>query len=120
MRLLLDEHVSPAVLRELCRRGHDVVAATEAGLDGMSDTELFRWARRERRAVVTGDRGFRVHHQRTIARAEQHFGLILVPRREWLTGAGIGRLVRALGALLCAYPADDALDTCERWLADHD
>lgn len=117
MRLLLDEHISTVAAMELCRRGHDVVTATQVGLDGRPDAEVFAWATEERRAVVTADlRDFPLLHKAAISRDEPCWGLILLPRPEWTTADCIGRLVRALDELLRAHPAEHALQTAERWL----
>jgi hypothetical protein len=53
VKLLLDEHYSPAIARQLGTRGHDVVAVAErADLVSLSDDDLRRMAQ-ERRAIMT-------------------------------------------------------------------
>lgn len=52
--LLLDEMFAPSIAAELRRRGHDVIAvAAEPELRSMTDTEIYGWAIRERRRIVT-------------------------------------------------------------------
>ena len=119
MKLVLDEHLSPTIANELCRRGHDVVAAAEVGLRQQPDAAVWAWAVGQGRAVVTANYGdFRALHQLHLSRGERHLGVVLVPRRFSLAEAGFGRLIGALERLLREHPRDDALEGVEAWLAD--
>lgn len=123
MRLLLDEHYSPAIARQLRERGHDVVAVTERpGLTGRSDRLHFASMAGERRAIVTEDVGdFRPLLLRALRAGEPTFGLVCVsPRRFPRSLAGVGRLVAALDALLLACPREDAAIAAggEIWLEE--
>ncbi len=52
--LLLDEMFAPAVAQALRKLGHDVVTVAEdPDLRAMTDPELFRWAARRGRRIVT-------------------------------------------------------------------
>ena len=54
MRLLLDEHLSPAIAEALREGGHDAVAIKErAEWVQLPDDDVIELARAERRAVVT-------------------------------------------------------------------
>jgi len=59
VKLLLDEHYSPAIAEQLQKRGYDVLPVAErsriehAHLRQQSDEELLRWARNEGRVLVT-------------------------------------------------------------------
>lgn len=57
MRVLLDAHLSDAIVGEALREaGHDVRAASsEPGLEGLSDVALLTLAQEENRVLVTGD-----------------------------------------------------------------
>ncbi|MEX0629278.1 MAG: DUF5615 family PIN-like protein [Chloroflexota bacterium] len=120
MRLVLDEHFSPEIARQLRQRGHDVVAARDLliGPD-RSDGALLRQATEAGRAVVTADvTDFIELHRAAVVRGRSHAGLVFAsPRRFPSTKRAIGRLVRVLDALLAAHPADDDLDGQAVWLA---
>lgn len=105
--LLLDEHFSPEIARQLRSRGHDVVAARErADLRGLR--ELLAAASAEHRAVVTENvADFVELHRRSVLRGDPHGGIVFTsPRRFPRTRRGIGRLVRALESLLTEGPRD--------------
>lgn len=111
---------SPEVARQLRRRSHHVVAASEQPhLAEMDDPALFEAAQDERRAVVTEnvpdflrlDR-----HYRQQGRA--HFGLILTSNRRFPRGSSrsIGRLVLALEAFLLRQRGEQEANSLVHWL----
>jgi predicted nuclease of predicted toxin-antitoxin system len=110
LKLLLDEHLSPEIARQLRERGHDVIAVGEhAGLRGRPDRVHFAFLPAEQRAIVTRDLAdFRPLLAEQVRRGGKTFGLVCVPRRFPLNRDGIGRLVRALDSLLLANPGVDA------------
>ncbi len=119
MRLLLDEMWSPVIAEQLRRRGHDVVASVERDdLRGLSDEEVLRAAVVDRRVVVTRDVGdFSQLIVRWRAEDRDHWGVILVsPRRFSASIAGVGPLVRALHAILRAYPGEKDIVNARLWL----
>lgn len=119
MKLLLDEHFSPEIARQLRDRGRDVVAARERpALHGLSDRELLATAGRERRALVTENvADFAELHRQSLAGGEAHAGIVFTsPKRFPRTRRAIGRLVRALGALMEAQPEPTALAGQSWWL----
>lgn len=123
MRLLLDEHYSPAIARQLRARGHDVVAVAESpGRTGRADRFHFAAMADERRAIVTEDVGdFRPLLACALQAGEPTFGLVCVsPRRFPRKLTQLGRLVTALDTLLHDCPHDDAALTAggEIWLDD--
>jgi predicted nuclease of predicted toxin-antitoxin system len=121
LRLLLDEHYSPAIAEQLRKRGYDVVAAADsAELKHKEDPELLRWAARQRRAVVSENaRDFAELHKLSLTHREAHYGIVLTNARRFPRNrAGIGRLVRALDNLLLKSPAEDALGADLRWLEE--
>jgi predicted nuclease of predicted toxin-antitoxin system len=123
LRLLLDEHYSPAVARELRKRGHDVVGVGErADLRGVGDEALFAWANGERRAIVTQDvADFVVIVREAALSGTEHHGVVFTsPRVFPLAARGIGRLVAALSALLNEARAEDALTNRVHWLRPAD
>lgn len=116
MKLLLDEHFSPEIARQLRARGHDVVAAAELpDLNGLTDADLLAWAGAETRVLVTEDvADFVELHRRSVLRGRPHAGLIFTsPRGFPRTRRAIGRLVAALEELL---GAGVDLEGDARWL----
>ncbi|MGH2356499.1 MAG: DUF5615 family PIN-like protein [Candidatus Limnocylindria bacterium] len=119
MRLLLDEHYSPQIARQLRQRRHDVVAARERPeFHGLSDADLLAHAALERRAIVTENvADFAELHRIALVSGQRHYGLVFTSSRGFpRTTRAIGRLVRALDALLDANRADDALASQTWWL----
>lgn len=119
MRLLLDEHYSPEIARQLRTRGHDVVAVAErADLVGFGDDELLRRMAREQRAILTNNvKDFVPLSSRAALERDDHFGLLLtsdksMPRRN----DAIGRLVDALDAFLQCHQAEDSCRNQVQWL----
>lgn len=119
MRLLLDEHFSPEIARQLRNRGNDVVAARErAEVHGLADAELLALATTEARAMVTENvADFVELHRRSIIARRPHCGIVFTsPRGFPRTRRAIGRTVRALEALLSAHESVDALADQTWWL----
>lgn len=110
MKLLLDEHLSPEIARQLRERGHDVVAVGErTDLRGRPDRVHFALLPDEQRAIVTRDLAdFRPLLAEALRRGTRSYGLVCVPARVPLNRDGIGRLVAALDTLLKAQPQVDA------------
>jgi predicted nuclease of predicted toxin-antitoxin system len=110
VRLLLDEHLSPEIARQLRARGHDVIAAGERDdLRGRSDRVHFASLSDQQRAIATRDVGdFRPLLAQALRSGTQTYGLVCIPRRFSLSRKAVGRLVRALEALLETHPAPDA------------
>lgn len=120
MRLLLDEHVDPAVAEHLRRLGHDVIAVVdEQDLRGSSDEALLDWATAQDRVIVTYDvRGFMPLLERSTSMGVDCAGLIFVSVRSYPMGdLGHGPLFRDLAKVLQAHPARDALRRRAIWLA---
>lgn len=119
MKLLLDEHFSPEIARQLRTRGHDVFAARErTDLHGLADADLLALATTERRAVVTENvADFVELHRMSVVTRRPHYGIVFTsPRQFPRARRAIGRMVRALDALLTARPSDDALADQTWWL----
>jgi hypothetical protein len=120
VRLLLDEHYSPEIARQLRARGHDVVAVTErAELIGLGDDELLRRMAQERRAIMTNNvKDFAPLATRAAVAADDHSGLLFtsdrsLPRRS----DTIGRFVDALDGFLQRHEGDDTYLNQIQWLS---
>jgi len=118
LRLLLDEHFSPEIARQLRDRGHDAIAVRERVASGRSDRDLLTLAVLEHRAIVTENvADFVELHRAAIITGTAHFGIIFTSSRQFpRTRRAIGRTVRALDALLVAHPQTDALRDQTWWL----
>jgi predicted nuclease of predicted toxin-antitoxin system len=119
MRLLLDEHFSPRIAAQLRQRRHDVVAArADPDLHGLTDAALLAHATVERRALVTENvADFVELHAAAVVSGRPHYGIVFTSARRFPRSTrAIGRLVRALDALLDAHLPDDALVNQTRWL----
>lgn len=124
MKLLLDEHFSPAVAEQLQQRGYDVVAVAErveialSPLRRRPDDELLRLARQEQRVLVTENvRDFMPLHRVMLSRGESHAGILLTsPRRFPRHADAFGLLVDALAAFLADH-ASASLDGSVAWLS---
>ncbi len=114
MKLLIDEMYPATVAEQLRSRGHDVVSAHDPDfrhLEGAPDEDVFATAVAERRALVTENvPDFRRLEAEALARGESTPGLIFTTNRQFPRGdrGTIGRLVRALAALLAEVPAPTA------------
>ena len=111
VRLLLDEHLSPEIARQLRARGHDVIAVKERPeLIGRSDRVHFASMPEQRRAIVTQDLGdFRPLLAEAMRAPTKTYGLVCVPARVSLSRAAIGQMVDALERLLADHPGDEDL-----------
>jgi predicted nuclease of predicted toxin-antitoxin system len=115
MRLLIDEHLSPAIAEQLRARGHDVVSPVEAGVSGIDDGRVLSWAVADRRAIATNNiKDFRPLHAAYLTAGTTHYGIVLVQSGKYaLDRQHLGPLVSALDELLQACRAEDALCDAE-------
>jgi hypothetical protein len=116
---MLDEMYPQAIAEQLRARGHDAEAVTErAELRALRDTELFKVAQTEQRAVVTENLpDFIIVANDYDQRGQAHHGLVLVdpnryPRKDPRT---IGRMVTALDRLLGEHP-ESTPTSLRHWL----
>jgi predicted nuclease of predicted toxin-antitoxin system len=72
MKLCVDENIPLITVDELGKLGHDVLDIRGTGDQGISDDVLWEKAQREKRLLITTDKGF-VNH-----RSESHFGILVV------------------------------------------
>jgi uncharacterized protein DUF5615 len=119
LRLLLDEHFSPEIARQLRSLRHDVEAVAERPeLVSLADHELFVRIASERRGIVTNNVPdyIRLFNQ-ALGAGQEHYGLLLTDDRSMPRSRNtIGLFVTALGDFLEGRPAEDALRNQLRWL----
>lgn len=120
MRLLLDEHLDPALAVELRARGHDVRTVVEdVALKGRGDAELLDHAAARGLVIATYDaRDFlRLIDEREHTSRPVH-GILVISARSFPSGSrGHGRLLRALLAVLERHRSNAPLPTRVVWLA---
>lgn len=119
MKLLLDEHYSPEIARQLRSRAHDVVAVAErADLVGLSDEYLLRLMVQERRAIMTNNvKDFVPLTIRAALDGDDHYGLLLTSDKSMPRSIdAIGRVVDALDEFLRCHRPEDGCRNQVRWL----
>lgn len=104
MKLLLDEHINPAIARGLLRLKPDLeVVSVAQTLAGTPDPELLEWATGNGYLLVSEDRntlvGFYYERQRAGLHSQ---GLFMVRR-----GAGMGEVIETLGLIVRASAPED-------------
>jgi predicted nuclease of predicted toxin-antitoxin system len=122
VKLLLDEHFSPEIARQLRAQGHDVIAVKEhPELIGRPDRVHFASMPQQRRAIVTQDLGdFRPLLAEAMRSGAKTYGLVCVPARVSLSREALGQVVKSLAQFLQQHPGDeDLIDRGgEIWLPD--
>lgn len=118
MKLALDHHYSPLIAEGLRQRGHDAVAAIEAGWDAQDDEPLLALCADEQRTLLTNNvADFAVIDRRWQTEGRSHSGLIFtsdssLPR----TCDNIGHYVTVIDALMQGHPDADAFLDRIHWL----
>jgi hypothetical protein len=116
-KLLLDEHISPAVATALRRQfpSLDVVSIHETELGGLLDPPLLELLDEETRTLVTRDvNTVPVHVKARLANGQTHGGVIYVDSRR-LKQMDTRGLIRRLAEVVTKRGAEDW--TCrEGWL----
>ena len=108
LRLLIDENIDHRILRGLLRRipQLDFIIPAHAGLAGLKDPELLRWAAQEDRTILTHDINTMTYYaNQLLAQGEPMAGVIVVPDR-----LGIGDAIRNLELLLESFSQADLRD----------
>ena len=119
MKLLLDEHYSSAIAKQLRERGHDVTAVQEeVALRGLDDRAVWNHAIAATRALVTENvRHFMPIVLESSLAAERHFGVVFTSPRSMPRGhSTIGIWVERLDEFLRERSAEDALVDQVYWL----
>lgn len=92
MRFLADENFPGPAIAALAHDGHDIVSVAEISA-GMLDADIFAWAVREQRIVLTYDKDFGEISRRTPASA---FCGVILFRRPMPPLASVGAYVTRL------------------------
>lgn len=96
--LYVDEDSQDSTLmRALRSRGVDVIAASEAGMNGRPDEEQLRWASSHNRVLYSCNvRDFYKLHTSTLTSGESHAGIILAPQQQYSIGEQLRRLLKLI------------------------
>jgi len=118
VRLGLDHHYSTRIAEALRARGHDVVAAIEAGWEEEADEPLLARCADAKRVLLTNNvADFAVIARRWQAEGRSHHGLWFtsdasLPR----TKSMVGRYVELIDGLMAANPDEDSFVDRSHWL----
>ena len=112
LRLLIDENIDHRTLRGLLRRipKPDFIIPMHAGLAGLADPELLRWAVREHRTILTHDvQTMPLDAEQLLTQGEPMAGVIVVPEK-----LAIGAAIADLELLLECLSQSDLRDQIMR------
>ena len=76
MKILVDENIPATTVSALREQGHDILDIRGTSDQGMADLELWQKALREKRLLITTDKGFAEH------RDERHYGLLIIRLKQ--------------------------------------
>jgi predicted nuclease of predicted toxin-antitoxin system len=76
MKILVDENIPATTVTELREQGYDTLDVRGTNEQGMSDKELWQKAVRQKRLLITTDKGFSEH------RDEQHYGILIIRLKQ--------------------------------------
>lgn len=76
MRIIVDENIPLMSVNELRAIGHDVLDIRGTRLEGISDEELWAIALKEKRLLISTDKGF------TQNRQQNHYGILIVRLKQ--------------------------------------
>lgn len=93
MRFLIDMNLSPAIASGLRSLGLDAVHVRDVGLAKSSDREIFGFAARERRTIVTADLDFA---DIVVASSGDIVSVVLLRLRDASAARGFSRLAAIL------------------------
>jgi predicted nuclease of predicted toxin-antitoxin system len=98
--LYFDEDSQDSTLiRALRSRGVDVIAASEAGMNGQPDDEQLQWSTTHNRVLYTCNaRDFYKLHTSALTSGEAHGGIILAPQQQYSIGEQLRRLLKLIAA----------------------
>lgn len=76
MRIVVDENIPLMTVNELRSLGHNVMDIRGTGLEGIDDEELWKIVLKEKRLLITTDKGFVQN------RYEKHFGILIIRLKQ--------------------------------------
>ncbi|MBN1627932.1 MAG: DUF5615 family PIN-like protein [Deltaproteobacteria bacterium] len=97
MKIFADENIPLMTIMELRSKGFDVKDIRGTPDQGITDNELWRMAQREKRLLITTDKGF------SNQRNEPHHGILIIRLRQPSRHKIHQRIMQALNR----YPPDE-------------
>lgn len=76
MRILVDENIPLLSVNELRAFGHDVMDIRGTNLEGVGDEELWKIVQKEKRLLITTDKGFLQN------RYKRHHGILIIRLKQ--------------------------------------
>jgi len=76
MKIFADENIPLMTIMELRSRGHDVKDIRGTPNQGMTDDELWQIAQKEKRLLITTDKGF------SSQRNKSHYGILIIRLKQ--------------------------------------
>lgn len=76
MKVLVDENIPLMTVKELQSKGYDVRDIRGTANQGITDAELWQIAQREKRLLITTDKGF------STQRNEPHHGILIIRLKQ--------------------------------------
>ena len=76
MRILVDENIPLMTVKELQSKGYDVHDIRGTADQGITDAELWQIAQKEKRLLITTDKGF------SSQRNEAHHGILIIRLKQ--------------------------------------
>ena len=76
MRIFVDENIPRMTANQLRDFGHDVIDIRRTNQEGISDDEIWQIVQREKRLLITTDKGFLEH------RNSYHSGILVITLRQ--------------------------------------
>lgn len=76
MRIVVDENIPLMTVNELRSLGHNVMDIRGTDLEGIDDEELWKIVLKEKRLLITTDKGFVQN------RSEKHFGILIIRLKQ--------------------------------------
>jgi predicted nuclease of predicted toxin-antitoxin system len=76
VRIFVDENIPKMTVDYLKMAGHDVLDLRKTPQEGLSDKKVRVLVRKQKRLLITTDKGFLVHRQ------EMHYGVLVILLRQ--------------------------------------
>lgn len=92
MKIFVDENIPLETIAALSKMGHDVLDIRGTAKEGIPDEEIWEIVLKEKRLLITTDKGFSQH------RDETHYGILMIclkkPNRERINRRILGAMAQ--------------------------
>ena len=76
MKIFVDENIPAITVKELRRRGHEIMDIRGTDKEGATDDDIWKMIKKDGRLLVTTDKGF------TQKRKEKHHGILIIRLKQ--------------------------------------